>query len=130
MKTANFALRSDVKQAWLDALRSGDYKQTKYYLRDAADGRFCCLGVLCRVQHPSDDINKLNYVQMPNELYSEYLALDGAPSCFDPERKLMTPLNEMNDDYGYSFNKIADIIERSVPTFTTDPTQLTWPEEG
>lgn len=34
---------------WLQALRSGNFKQTKRTLSDGAGG-FCCLGVLCEVK--------------------------------------------------------------------------------
>lgn len=34
---------------WLQALRSGDYKQTRRRLSDGAGG-FCCLGVLCEIK--------------------------------------------------------------------------------
>jgi hypothetical protein len=39
-----------IKQMWVDALRSGDYKQGTrrlHYLDSAGEERFCCLGVLC-----------------------------------------------------------------------------------
>lgn len=38
-------MNAEVKQKWLDALRSGEYKQAKSALRNG-DG-YCCLGVLC-----------------------------------------------------------------------------------
>jgi len=40
-------LKPEIKERWLEALRSGKYKQTTGYLRD--DDGFCCLGVLCDV---------------------------------------------------------------------------------
>lgn len=43
-----------VKRAWVAALRSGKYKQGKYFLR-RPDNAFCCLGVLCNLHaeaHP------------------------------------------------------------------------------
>ena len=36
-----------LKAKWVEALRSGEYKQARLMLED--DGRFCCLGVLCKV---------------------------------------------------------------------------------
>lgn len=35
----------ELKTRWLEALRSGEYKQGRAYLRK--DDKFCCLGVLC-----------------------------------------------------------------------------------
>lgn len=40
-------MRADVKQLWLEALRSGEYPQTTGTLRDGVG--FCCLGVVCDV---------------------------------------------------------------------------------
>lgn len=37
----------ELKQRWVDALRSGDYQQGQSYL--ANNGSYCCLGVLCEV---------------------------------------------------------------------------------
>lgn len=40
-------MNQEIKQAWTTALRSGEYKQTTHALQ--ADGKFCCLGVLCNI---------------------------------------------------------------------------------
>jgi len=40
-------VREEVKTLWLDALRSGKYRQTRNTLRRGDS--FCCLGVLCDV---------------------------------------------------------------------------------
>jgi hypothetical protein len=37
-----------IKQEWLEALRSEQYKQGRFRLRNL-DGSFCCLGVLCDI---------------------------------------------------------------------------------
>lgn len=42
----------ELKQKWIDALRSGEYKQTKGTLRDT--NGHCCLGVLCDVAKPPE----------------------------------------------------------------------------
>lgn len=49
-------MNQEIKARWLEALRSGDYKQTDGYLNissaipedDEFDG-YCCLGVLCEI---------------------------------------------------------------------------------
>lgn len=49
---ATMRMRADVKQAWVQALRSGEYRQGRGKLtRVEEDGSesFCCLGVLCDV---------------------------------------------------------------------------------
>lgn len=40
-------MNPEIKKRWVEALRSGKYKQTAGFLRD--DFGFCCLGVLCDV---------------------------------------------------------------------------------
>lgn len=40
-------MEAELKQRWVAALRSGEYAQTDGRLN--GDGRFCCLGVLCKV---------------------------------------------------------------------------------
>jgi len=41
-------MNPDVKTKWVEALRSGEYRQTKHKLHTKRGG-FCCLGVLCEV---------------------------------------------------------------------------------
>lgn len=40
----------ELKSKWVDALRSGNFKQGAGYLEH--DGKHCCLGVLCEIQDP------------------------------------------------------------------------------
>lgn len=40
-------LKPEVREAWVTALRSGDYAQGGRMLRSNIGPRFCCLGVLC-----------------------------------------------------------------------------------
>lgn len=40
---------ADKKKIWLDALRSGEYKQAKDTLHNLDTGGFCCLGVAAKV---------------------------------------------------------------------------------
>jgi len=41
-------MNPEVKVKWLEALRSGEYRQTRYTLQSPSHG-FCCLGVLCDI---------------------------------------------------------------------------------
>ena len=52
MNLIEAAWKDDVKTKWLDALRSGKYKQGRGILR-RPDGSFCCLGVLCDIIDPN-----------------------------------------------------------------------------
>jgi hypothetical protein len=44
----NTTLNPEVKQQWVDALRSGNYPQGKFSLKTDS-GKYCCLGVLCEI---------------------------------------------------------------------------------
>lgn len=41
-------LDKETKEKWLTALRSGEFKKGRIYLRDKEDN-YCCLGVLCEL---------------------------------------------------------------------------------
>lgn len=94
------------KQAWVKSLRSGVYKQGYGCLRK--NDQFCCLGVLCEVlsvpKHEQGD-GSFTY----NGAYAalpDYKILDG---------KLQQKLIDMNDHGDFSFNEIADYIEKNIP---------------
>ena len=108
-------------QKWVDALRSGNYKQAKNFLRSG--DRFCCLGVLCEVAKD----NGLPVLQHENTYDGEqaclpetvrrwagmrdnYGFLDGVERE-DPDDVIKESLAVANDD-GYSFEQIADLIEK------------------
>jgi hypothetical protein len=42
-------MKPEIKAKWVEALRSGDFKQGKGYLNNRDDNSFCCLGVLCEI---------------------------------------------------------------------------------
>lgn len=96
----------EVKRAWVNALRSGEYEQTTESLRNMDRG-YCCLGVLCDLGDRSlwDDCGF-------------YLGQDDFP----PDRILTwagltlnaaTFLADMNDK-GSTFEDIAGWIERKL----------------
>jgi hypothetical protein len=107
-----------LKQAWLEALRSGEYRQTRGTLARDKDGNVasfpeeavehCCLGVL------SDIVCKLD----PNEIWLDYAHVDGVID--QGQQKTLVDMNdgEYDDDTGkfvhYSFAQIADWIEQNV----------------
>ena len=55
-------MNKEIKQKWIDALKSGKYKKGKNFLRlsnENGDNQYCCLGVLCELcnisSKPVDD---------------------------------------------------------------------------
>ena len=118
-----------IKQRWLDALRSGEYKQTTETLRD--ENGFCCLGVLCDL-HAKE--RGMNWVRQTDgyELYGEtqilplsvqeWAGLDndiGGLVDFEYEGDGIMyvkseSLPEINDTWNKNFNEIADLIEAQI----------------
>lgn len=117
--------RTELRQKWVEALRSGEYKKTQYRLK-RGENYYCCLGVAAVVageEFEKDD-------------FTGWLCLrDGRVLCnqFLPERvieayglrseggRFLKPITfsgyeykslaEVNDHSGWTFGQIADLIE-------------------
>lgn len=118
-----------VKEKWVKALRSGEYKQTIGKL--SKEGKYCCLGVLCDLYEkethsgewePSnrDDkclVFKAGGVQdteippIPVVRWAGFKSIDDLTiNRWDDEYALQGDLVDINDS-GNSFETIADLIE-------------------
>ena len=113
-----------VKERWLAALRSGDYKQGKDSLKTEAN-TFCCLGVLCDVV--KDDLGAYWSEVEPgawrksfmvdgvyyNTEYPPYEVNELIPTLTMGQR---STLIRMNDTAGSvnTFAVIADYIEENL----------------
>lgn len=110
---------------WVEALRSGDYKQGKGALRDI-NGNYCCLGVACEISgvvtlreredHPiplyvsNTDENDVSASILPAAV-KDWLGIDfGNPDVADDHGRVHT-LATWNDVEEADFDKIADLIE-------------------
>jgi hypothetical protein len=105
-------MKKAIKQKWLKALRSGEFKQAQGQLRDK--GAYCCLGVLCKVQ--SIPITR-NGLGIPERVKSRGKYPSG-PFNYGVIWDLITEdkaraLASLNDD-GKSFPEIADYIEKNL----------------
>ena len=117
-------MKTDIKTEWLSALRSGEYPQGKYNLSNR--GEFCCLGVLCEIavkhgildRFPSRSesgvvtYGKKGTVKEAHKLPDAVLkwaGIDDAWGEYSTDEYTVT-LSGYND-YGKTFNEIADIIE-------------------
>lgn len=92
-----------IKAKWLEALRSGEYRQGEGTFVD--EGKHCCLGVLCEV------VGKPPMLKGAKGYgFSNYEAIDGVL-----ERSPASLLERMNDGVGRyrkrTFPEIADWIE-------------------
>lgn len=127
-------MNKDVKERWLAALRSGEYKQSKNFLKHPIDGGenigYCCLGVLCDLyikekNNPNiiwdinlhgthifkssiSDVLIVESKALPEQLF-EWAGLDekNPAICY---HDMNTSLAELNDN-GKTFEEIALVIE-------------------
>ena len=125
-------MNPDVKQKWIAALRSGDYKQTREQLK--RQNSYCCLGVLTDLYDKDETIESEDH--WCEDLYGytcngswyksesvlpqpvmEWAGLkEYNPTVKYPESKIYSEekilsLAYLNDHENLSFEQIADIIE-------------------
>lgn len=125
-------MNPEMKAKWVEALRSGKYKQGYGRLkRKATEPRalfeapetFCCLGVLCDIQPP--EVGK--WVDRDSDLTAfalEPAAFDSYGEAAQLPRKLRTDLGvdpkaeeyliTLNDQKRATFEAIANYIEREL----------------
>lgn len=94
-------MKREIREAWVEALRSGDFRQGKSKL--SCDGAYCCLGVL-QTLYPE---------QLPTSPVGELLDTLPAKSFAGIGAIEQQNLANMNDD-GASFSAIADYIETNL----------------
>lgn len=104
----------EIKAKWLEALRSGEYKQGRVRLR-TGESKFCCLGVLTdlyikETPAPKWGEGELNpsCCYLPNEVMKWADLRSVNPS--DAEGMFLSDHN----DEGLDFQTIADIIEKEI----------------
>ena len=114
-------MKEEVKNLWIEALRSGEYSQTQSTLSDE-DG-FCCLGVLCEVaikngvqievKEGDPETGSSRSYDGEQELLPKsvrnWAEMEGNTGDL-PERSTCLSLVEMNDDCNKSFKQIAVTI--------------------
>lgn len=103
--------QSQMKQEWIDALRSGKYLQARDTLKGAQDESdpvgYCCLGVFCSINgkepetHFTDEDG--NLYEGDHSFYN--FCKDHIPGDVKDQGIQM-------NDYGKTFEEIADMIER------------------
>ena len=108
-------MNPQIKQKWVDALRSGDYQQTKGRLRK--EDEFCCLGVLCDLYAKENNVewqhNEVdgyfygNHGFIPPSSVVEWSGIADSNPLVNDEIDTLAGLN----DRGSTFNEIADLIE-------------------
>lgn len=107
----------EVKARWVEALRSGKYKQGQGSLHNDED-EFCCLGVLCEIQNvPSKRFDEYSeaYEYTFSELETKYVSETQIPDGYcEISPETMKALIQLNDDDEETFYEIADYIEETL----------------
>ena len=108
---------AQLKAKWIEALRSGDFKQGHAALFDDVGEQkiFCCLGVLCETQGTQwgdiGDQGQLGSIQV-RDIGRSFLSKEALDHFGLTEDQQVT-LATMNDD-GSDFSEIADYIESNL----------------
>ena len=118
-------MNKDVKAKWVEALRSGYYKQGKYKLRDLGD-YYDATGVLCDLAANASVIGSPTRYDAPDGIFFGYTYGDaksndsfatGLPRAVREwagiEYRLAYRVALMGDE-GKTFNQIADYIEENL----------------
>lgn len=104
-------MNREIKREWIEALESGRYKQGIGYLED--DGKFCCLGVLCKTLRISTrDNRRIGSDGINSDATLEYLSdavLDRVGLTHEQQEDLSV-LNDNGDD----FRDIAEYIRKNL----------------
>jgi len=120
-------MNQELKQKWIEALRSGKYIQGQGALRSVDEDEYCCLGVLCEylpnVRWENGDDSNYTAVLF-NELGDVTRSTLFLPGTLNVDLGLNILIREDGDSYtiysmlmymndeGKTFNEIADYIER------------------
>lgn len=111
-------MNAEIKAKWLEALRSGKYRQGKGFLH--AMDKFCCLGVLCDL-HAKETGEQWVAIKTPNAVKAYMGELNYLPEDIKEWAELASNNPEVltknlstYNDQGKSFTEIANIIEREL----------------
>lgn len=120
-------MKQEVKELWIEALLSGEYKQSQQHLQNE-DG-FCCLGVLCDVYAKSQSLewgehreyddgfcsyNPFSFLgcdEFLPEVVMEWAGLEHEDPIITHDGP--TTLSALND-YGHGFEKISELIKEQL----------------
>lgn len=97
----------EVRQLWVKALRSGEYKQGKECLK-TVDGKYCCLGVLTDLALKNGVIPEWMGNLILDSTVSRWAGLRNRNGWFGGCEDGLSYINDKTEE---GFGKIADIIE-------------------
>ena len=113
-------MNQEMKIKWLEALRSGKYKQavSRLMLKDHRGQRYCCLGVLCEISGLGEWTEEPSYSNVHEFIYNRGHFASNLPPAMREALGIsdddIETLVNMNDLTKASFTQIADWIERNL----------------
>lgn len=118
-----------LRREWVDALRSGEFKQGKRFLQHK--DKYCCLGVACVIAERHGVLIDRDEIQIRGSLMQrpalDALGLRTAMGGYgDSSGETLIYLNDNNEP----FSTIADIIEAHADTLFTDDLGIAPATEG
>lgn len=109
-------MKTELKQKWVKALRSGEYKQGRDRLRDGGD-RYCCLGVLCDVlsegEWERDPVQK-DWWRKYGDNEDKFGVPRDQRDSMGLSENIESFLIGLNDSERKTFEEIADWIEENI----------------
>lgn len=111
-------MNKQLRDEWVKALRSGEYKQGIGHLQ--IGHRFCCLGVLCVVSEKIGFSKVRRFDNSDPDLAGQVQGMylrNQEKLCDEVSEEVETKLANMNDsdDDPKSFHQLATWIEQNVP---------------
>ena len=114
-------MNPEIKERWLDALRSGEYQQGQNRLRQTKGDTvtYCCLGVLCDLHRKMTGLGQWDdddYVVSTGHMRSflpDLVQYWADLNSNDPIIPSGAALSSFNHDF-VSFQQIAEIIENEL----------------
>jgi hypothetical protein len=107
------------QEAWLQALESGEWPQTRLALHDNTG--FCCLGVA------TESLGYQGVYRTSHELYTywdEFMAVERSTSIPKQAKRELRLSSEgvgllvaMNDELGYGFRRISQKVRKNPETY-------------
>jgi hypothetical protein len=107
-------MKKELKDRWVAALRSGEYRQgvnALKYSPENAQPKYCCLGVLAELAEPSSLVT----VGGLSDFHGSVSFLRCSESDYLYLSKEIQHKLSVKNDRGLDFTKIADWIEKNVP---------------
>ncbi len=121
-------MKKDIAIRWVEALRSGNYGQASFRLKD--DDKYCCLGVLCEITQDQHAWRfRENTLILDEQAEYEVLPLL-LREAFGITSNQQDDFTLMNDDTGLSFVQIADYIQAKFIDETFDGGPDAWCAEN